>query len=47
MAVCRIQLLIEENIMLPLTPVDKTRLAPLIRENEKHDWEHIRKMMGK
>ena len=33
--------------MLPLTPVDKTRLAPLIRENEKHDWEHIRKMMGK
>ena len=46
MAVCRVQLLIGENITLPLTPVDKTRLAPLIRENEKHDWEHIRMMMG-
>ena len=46
MAVCRVQLLIGENITLPLTPVDKTRLAPLIRENEKDDWEHIRMMMG-
>ena len=46
MAVRRVQLLIEENTTLPLTPVDKTRLAPLIRENEKHDWEHIRMMMG-
>ena len=46
MAVCRVQLLIGENMTLPLTPADKTRLAPLIRENEKHDWEHIRMMMG-
>ena len=46
MAVCRVQLLIGENMTLPLTPADKTRLAPLIRENEKDDWEHIRMMMG-
>ena len=46
MAVCRVQLLIGENMTLPLTPADKTRLAPLIRENEEHDWEHIRMMMG-
>ena len=46
MAVCRVQLLIGENMTLPLTPADKTRLAPLIRENEKGDWEHIRMMMG-
>ena len=46
MAVCSVQLLIGENMTLPLTPADKTRLAPLIRENEKGDWEHIRMMMG-
>ena len=46
MAVCRVQLLIGENMTLPLTPADKTRLAPLIRENEEDDWEHIRMMMG-
>ena len=39
MAVCRVQLLIEENITMPLTPVDKERVLQLIRENEKHDWK--------
>jgi len=39
--------LIEENITLPLTPVDEKRVLQLIRENEKHDWVHIRMMMRK
>ena len=47
MAVRRVRLLIEENITLPLTPVDEKRVLQLIRENEKHDWVHIRMMMRK
>ena len=39
MAVRRVQLLIEENITLPLTPVDKERVFQLIRENEEDDWK--------
>ena len=39
MAVCRVQLLIGENMTLPLTPADKTRVLQLIRENEEHDWK--------
>ena len=39
MAVRRVQLLIEENITLPLTPVDKERVLRLIRENEEDDWK--------
>ena len=41
MAVRRVQVLIEENITLPLTPVDETRVFQLIRENEKHDWKLV------
>ena len=43
MAVRRVQLLIEEN-MLPLTPADK-EVLPLIREKEKDDWELMVDMM--
>ena len=39
MAVCSVQLLIGENMTLPLTPADKTRVLQLIRENEEHDWK--------
>ena len=39
MAVRRVQVLIEENMTLPLTPVDEKRVFQLIRENEKHDWK--------
>jgi len=39
MALRRVQLLIEENITLPLTPVDKERVLRLIRENEEDDWK--------
>ena len=41
MAVRRVRVLIEENITLPLTPVDETRVFQLIRENEKHDWKLV------
>ena len=43
MAVRRVQLLIEEN-MLPLTPAGK-EVLPLIREKEKDDWELMVDMM--
>ena len=39
MAVRRVQVLIEENMTLPLTPVDEKRVFQLIRENEKHDFK--------
>jgi len=41
MAVRRVQVLIEENMALPLTPVDEKRVFQLIRENEKHDWKLV------
>ena len=44
MAVRRVQLLIEGNITLPLTPADK-EVFPLIREKEKDDWELMVDMM--
>ena len=44
MAVRRVQLLIEENVTLPLTPADK-EVFPLIREKEKDDWELMVDMM--
>ena len=46
MALRRVQLLIEENIMLPLTPVDKERVLQLIREKEEDDWKGIVDAMG-
>ncbi|CAH0364772.1 unnamed protein product [Pelagomonas calceolata] len=41
MAVCRVELLIEENITLPLTPVSKSRVVQLIREREEYDWKQM------
>ena len=46
MAIRRVELLIGENITLPLTPVDKTRVLQLIREKEEDDWKGIVDAMG-
>ena len=45
MAVRRVQVLIEENITLPLMR-DKERVLQLIREKEEVDWKLITAMMG-
>ena len=45
MAVRRVQVLIEENMALPLTPVDEKRVFQLIRKNEDREWKQMIEMM--